>query len=109
MDLATVLSTAPSFGVGGILFGLVIYLLRASHTERGEYRTALADEESRNATQLEAERAISKELRELLDKERNRRFMVEDELSRARAGFYLETNGPAAVWSNQNDEPSAGR
>lgn len=84
MDIGAVLSAAPSFGVGGILFGLVIYLLRASSTERNEYRAALADEEKRNIEQLAAERDISARLREELDRERGRRFEAEEAASRER-------------------------
>lgn len=89
MDFAAILAAAPGLGVGGTLFALVMYLLRSSHTERIEYRKAIAEEELRNSEQLAAERKIADDLRARLEEERRKRFDAEEEASRLRRGSTL--------------------
>lgn len=51
--LSTALVTAaPQLGIGGILLGLLVYVLRNASSDRGDYRKALDDTAARHATEL---------------------------------------------------------
>ncbi|MER7078126.1 MULTISPECIES: hypothetical protein [Bacteria] len=105
MDIAALLASAgPQAGVGGVLVVLLVWVMRAAATDRGDYRTALADAEKRHAVELErintthddevaelrdqlAElRARVDQLATQLDDERRRRWAAEDAAAKALRG-----------------------
>lgn len=103
---SAMVAAAPQLGIGGILFALLVYVLRNAATDRGDYRTALTAAQQRHDTELSrikaayadelaALRADLAELRKrvdelnaALDAERTARHRAEDKAAEAlrRAG-----------------------
>ncbi|RKT85594.1 hypothetical protein SAMN05421805_1185 [Saccharopolyspora antimicrobica] len=105
MDIAALLASAgPQAGVGGVLVALLVWVMRTAATDRGDYRTALADAEQRHAAelarvgaarddevaelrdQIDELRARVDQLATQLDDERRRRWAAEDAAANARRG-----------------------
>lgn len=100
------ISAAPQFGVGGLLLGLVVYLLRNASSERSDYRAGMAAARESHAAELDRVRRVHDaerselhenirnlrarvtELNSLLDSERSARHAAEDRAAEAlrRAG-----------------------
>lgn len=100
--LSTALVTAaPQLGIGGVLLALLVYVLRNASTDRGDYRSALADAARRHAEELtrigqfhDAElaemradltelRARVDQLNAVVDRERELRRQAEDKAAEA--------------------------
>ncbi|MEV5538469.1 hypothetical protein AB0L13_16560 [Saccharopolyspora shandongensis] len=99
MDLAGLMATvAPQAGIGSVLVGLLVWVTRNASTDRGDYRTALAEAEERHRAELERVRTAyvaelaeirerSDELAAQLEDERRKRWKAEDAAARARRGM----------------------
>ncbi|MER7014571.1 hypothetical protein ABT324_24365 [Saccharopolyspora sp. NPDC000359] len=105
MDIGALVTAAgPQAGVGGVLVVLLVWVMRNAASDRGDYRTALADAEQRHAAELaRVNAARDDEVAELrdqidelrarvdllaaqLDDERRRRWEAEDAAAKARRG-----------------------